>query len=130
MANSMTELTELLRTRLCDILFKEAANDGMIYLYLADGYWTAFEKSAFRLSRLYAPALLVPMRLPSMPVPFVTASVGQESLRAAMAGADCLSRVGRERAYTSPAADNADTYRKWHDRETKALRCLPAKFTM
>lgn len=41
--NCLVEFTELLKNRLSDILFQEAENDKYIYLYLADGYWTAFE---------------------------------------------------------------------------------------
>lgn len=68
--NSLLEFTELLKNRLTDLLFQEAENDKYIYLYLADGYWTAFEKSAYRLCRIYEPVMLLPMRLPYVPFPF------------------------------------------------------------
>lgn len=57
--NSLVEFTELLKNRLSDILFQEAGNDKYIYLYLADGYWTAFEKSAYRLCRIYGSSMLL-----------------------------------------------------------------------
>lgn len=77
--NCLVEFTELLKNRLSDILFQEAENDKYIYLYLADGYWTAFEKSAYRLCRIYGPAMILPMRLTFAPFPFVTASIMQET---------------------------------------------------
>lgn len=60
MKNSLLEFTELLKNRLTDLLFEEAGNDKYIYLYLADGYWTAFEKSAYRLYHIYNPVMLLP----------------------------------------------------------------------
>lgn len=62
--NSLLEFTELLKNRLTDLLLIEADNDKHVFLYLADGYWTAFEKSAYRLCRIYEPVMLLPMRLP------------------------------------------------------------------
>ena len=82
--NSLVEFTELLKNRLSDILFQEAENDKYIYLYLADGYWTAFEKSAYRLCLIYEPAMLLPMRLTFAPFPFVTASIMQDNLHTAL----------------------------------------------
>lgn len=79
MKNSLLEFTELLKNRLTDLLFEESGNDKYIYLYLADGYWTAFEKSAYRLYRIYEPVMLLPIRLPFTPFPIVTASVKKDS---------------------------------------------------
>lgn len=59
--NSLLEFTELLKNRLTDLLLIEADNDKHVFLYLADGYWTAFEKSAYRLCRIYEPVMLLPM---------------------------------------------------------------------
>ena len=61
--NSLLEFTELLKNRLTDLLLIEADNDKHVFLYLADGYWTAFEKSAYRLCRIYEPVMLLPMRI-------------------------------------------------------------------
>lgn len=82
--NSLLEFTELLKNRLTDLLLIEADNDKHVFLYLADGYWTAFEKSAYRLCRIYEPVMLLPMRLPFVPFPIVTASINQDSLQAAL----------------------------------------------
>ena len=97
--NSLVEFTELLKNRLSDILFQEAENDKYIYLYLADGYWTAFEKSAYRLCQIYESAMLLPMRLTFAPFPFVTASIRQDKLYAAMGGLSCQKRSKQERIY-------------------------------
>lgn len=101
--NSLLEFTELLKNRLTDLLLIEADNDKHVFLYLADGYWTAFEKSAYRLCRIYEPVMLLPMRLPFVPFPIVTASINQDSLQAAL---------------------NFTDYQNWHDRATHALRNL------
>ncbi len=121
----LLQFTELLGNRLSDILAWEACNDRYIYMYLADGYWTAFEKSAFRFSRIYKSALLLPMRLPFAPFPIVTASVRQDGLRLAVKGLVCRGRSARKRVYVVGKERNATEYQKWHDRETWALRNLP-----
>lgn len=123
--NSLLEFTELLKSRLSDLLFQEANNDKYIYLYLADGYWTAFEKSAYRLSRIYEPVMLLPMRLPCVPFPFVTASIRQDKLYAAMSGLACQKRSRLERIYLAGRETSIAGYQKWHDKVTFVLRNLP-----
>ena len=123
--NSLLEFTELLKSRLSDLLFQEANNDKYIYLYLADGYWTAFEKSAYRLSRIYEPVMLLPMRLPCVPFPFVTASIRQDKLYAAMSGLACQKRSRLERIYLAGRETSIAGYQKWQDKVTFVLRNLP-----
>lgn len=123
--NSLVEFTELLKNRLSDILFQEAENDKYIYLYLADGYWTAFEKSAYRLCRIYGAAMLLPMRLTFAPFPFVTASIMQDGLHTAVSGLTCRMRSRNERIYLSGKDTNIADYQKWHNKVTFALRNLP-----
>lgn len=123
--NSLVEFTELLKNRLSDILFQEAENDKYIYLYLADGYWTAFEKSAYRLCRIYGSSMLLPMRLTFAPFPFVTASIMQDSLHTALSGLMCRRRSRSERIYLAGKDANIADYQKWHDKVTFALRNLP-----
>ena len=128
--NSLVEFTELLKNRLSDILFQEAGNDKYIYLYLADGYWTAFEKSAYRLCRIYESAMLLPMRLTFAPFPFVTASIMQDNLHTALSRLTCPKRSRNERIYLSGKDTNIADYQKWHDKVTFALRNLPKEAMM
>lgn len=128
--NSLVEFTELLKNRLSDILFQEAENDKYIYLYLADGYWTAFEKSAYKLCQIYEPAMLLPMRLPYVPFPFVTASIMQDGLHTALSGLTCRIRLRNERSYLAEKDTNIADYQKWHDKVTFALRNLPKEAMM
>lgn len=128
--NSLVEFTELLKNRLSDILFQEAENDKYIYLYLADGYWTAFEKSAYRLCRIYEPAMLLPMRLPFAPFPFVTASIMQDSLHTVLSGLTYRMRSRNKRVYLAGKDANIADYQKWHDKVTFALRNLPKEAMM
>lgn len=123
--NSLVEFTELLKNRLSDILFQEAENDKHIYLYLADGYWTAFEKSAYRLCQIYGSAMLLPIRLTLAPFPFVTASIMQDSLHTALSGLTCRMRSRSEIIYWAGKDANIADYQKWHDKVTFALRNLP-----
>ena len=123
--NSLVEFTELLKNRLSDILFQEVENDRYINLYLADGYWTAFEKSAYRLCRIYGSSMLLPMRLTFAPFPFVTASIMQDSLHTALSGLTCRMRSRKERIYLAGKDANIADYQKWHDKVTFALRNLP-----
>lgn len=123
--NSLVEFTELLKNRLSDILFQEAENDKHIYLYLADGYWTAFEKSAYRLCQIYGSAMLLPIRLTLAPFPFVTASIRQDKLYAAMSGLACQKRSRLERIYLAGRETSIAGYQKWHDKVTFVLRNLP-----
>lgn len=123
--NSLLEFTELLKNRLSDLLFQEAKNDKYIYLYFADGYWTAFEKSAYRLYRIYEPVMLLPMRLPLVPFPIVIASLKQSSLPAAIDALTCQKRSRHERIYLVGRDTNIADYPKWHDKATYILRNLP-----
>lgn len=122
--NSLLEFTELLKNRLTDLLLIEADNDKHVFLYLADGYWTAFEKSAYRLCRIYEPVMLLPMRLPFVPFPIVTANINQDSLQAALSGLACQKRTRNERIYLAERDTNFTDYQNWHDRATHALRNL------
>ena len=124
MKNTAFEFTELLRIRLSDILIQEADNDKYMYLYLTDGFWTAFEKSAFRLSRVCGSAMLLPMRLSLTPFPIVTASIKQDELPTALNGLACRKRSVKERIYVIDGKESTAAYNKWHNRETKALRHL------
>lgn len=128
--NSLVEFTELLKNRLSDILFQEAENDKYINLYLADGYWTAFEKSAYRLCLIYGSAMLLPIRLTFAPFPFVTASIMQDSLHTALNGLTCQKRSRNERIYLAGNDTNIADYQKWHDEVTFALRNLPKESFM
>lgn len=110
--NSLVEFTELLKNRLSDILFQEAGNDKYIYLYLADGYWTAFEKSAYRLCRIYGSSMLLPMRLTFAPFPFVTASIMQDSLHTALSGLTSRMRSRNERIYLAGKDANSKQSKK------------------
>ena len=127
MKNSLLEFTKLLKNRLTDLLFEEAGNDKYIYLYLADGYWTAFEKSAYRLYHIYEPVMLLPMRLPSTPFPIVTASIKQDGLYAAIRGLTCRKRSRHERIYVDERNISIIAYQEWHDRVTDGLRSLSRK---
>lgn len=127
MKNSLLEFTELLKNRSTDFLFEESGNDKYIYLYLADGYWTAFEKSAYRLYRIYEPVMLLPIRLPFTPFPIVTASVKKDSLYAAIRGLTCRKRSKHERIYVDERNISIIAYQKWHDRVTDGLRSLSGK---
>ena len=127
MKNSLFEFTELLKNRLADLLFEESGNDKYIYLYLADGYWTAFEKSAYRLYLIYDPVMLLPIRFPSTPFPIVTASIKQDSLYAAIRGLTCRKRSKHERIYVDERNISIIAYQKWHDRVTDGLRSLSGK---
>ena len=127
MKNSLLEFTELLKNRLTDLLFEESCIDKYIYLYLADGYWTAFEKSAYRLYRIYEPVMLLPIRLPFTPFPIVTASVKKDSLYAAIRGLTCRKRSKHERIYVDERNISIIAYQKWHDRVTDGLRSLSGK---
>lgn len=128
--NCLVEFTELLKNRLSDILFQEAENDKYIYLYLADGYWTAFEKSAYRLCRIYGPAMILPMRLTFAPFPFVTASIMQDEIHTALRKLICQKRSRNERIYLAGKDTNIVDYQKWHDEVTFALRNLPKESFM
>lgn len=128
--NSLVEFTELLKNRLSDILFQEVENDRYINLYLADGYWTAFEKSAYRLCRIYGSSMLLPMRLTFAPFPFVTASIMQDEIHTALSGLTCRMRSRSERIYLAGIDTNMADYQKWHDKVTFALRNLPKEAMM
>ena len=126
MGNAIIEFIELFQNRLSDILFKEANNERYMYLYDTGSYWMAFERSAYMLSRLYANALLLPMKIPYIPYPIVTVSIEQARLHTIINGLVCKKRAIKERIYVADEMNNVLSYNKWHDRETEVLRTLPS----
>ena len=73
---------------------------------------------------IYEPVMLLPMRLPFVPFPIVTASINQDSLQAALSGLACQKRMRNERIYLAERDTNFTDYQNWHDRATHALRNL------
>lgn len=125
MMNSLLEFTRLLNDHLSDLLYQESGNDKYIYLYLADGYWVAFEKSAYRLYHIYDSVMLLPMKLPFSPFPIVTASIKRDCLHAAIGGLVCRKRSRHERIYLAKRDTDVAAYQKWYSKVTHALRNLP-----
>lgn len=124
MINTVREFPLLLQNRLTDILFQEASNSRYMYLYYADQYWTAFERSAFQLWRIYPNTELIPMKLSLSPYPIVVASVREKELHKVVKGLACKKCSVKERIYVAQNITNPISYNHWHEEETRGLRTI------
>ena len=115
MINTVREFPLLLQNRLTDILFQEASNSRYMYLYYADQYWTAFERSAFQLWRI---------KLSLSPYPIVVASVREKELHKVVKGLACKKCSVKERIYVAQNITNPISYNHWHEEETRGLRTI------
>ncbi len=123
MAQPLDGLRELLGGRLAAILAREACGSGVMRLYLADGYWTAFEESAYELCRLCPDAQLLAVDVHTTPQPVVTASVAAGELHKAVCGLGGGVISGVEAVYEVGRSARPN-YRRWHNRATAGLRAL------
>lgn len=124
MINTVREFPLLLQNHLQDILFQEASNDRYMYLYYADRYWTAFERSAFQLRRLYPDAELIPMKLSLASFPILLANVRQDDLHKVVKRLACRKATTKERVYAVERIRNLSIYNKWHNEETRELQTM------
>lgn len=118
MQHAATELFELLKTRLPGILMKEASNTESVYLYLTDGYWMAFERSAYRLCTLFSEAIQLPMKVATVPFPIVAAGVPCSSASAVLGRLTCVAHSSVERIYKVAQPWGEVAYCRWHKRMT------------
>lgn len=118
-------LLALLSTHLNEIIDRESGNDNRIYLYPTGNYWTAFEKSAYQLERLFPQCSVSSMVLATSPTPIVLASLPYTDIAgyATDKSRITIKAFGNDevlaimQAPTLPAA----VYRHWHMEKTEAL---------
>lgn len=124
MNSSVVELFNLIKGYMPDILYMEAGNLSHIYLYRADDYWVAFERSAFNLCRAYSDSIITPMKVANAPVPIVMASVKSKDVLEATHNLHCLSRTEKLRVYDARnlSCNNA-SFSRWHNRKVKNIVC-------
>ena len=80
--SSANRLMRLMDTRLTEIIRKERRNERRVCLYGTGEYWTAFEQSAYSLSRLFPAADISIATHPEHPYPVVMTSISDDDLRA------------------------------------------------
>ena len=79
--SSANRLMRLMDTRLTEIIRNERRNERRVCLYGTGEYWTAFEQSAYSLSRLFPAADISITMHPEHPFPVVMASISDDELR-------------------------------------------------
>lgn len=77
---SAIRLMRLMNDHLPEILLREQRNEGLILLYGTGEYWTAFEKSACQLCRIFPEAETSVLANTPGPFPAVMASITDERL--------------------------------------------------
>ena len=118
-------LLALLSTHLNEIIDRESGNYNRIYLYPTGNYWTAFEKSAYQLERLFPQCSVSSMVLATRPAPIVLASLPYADIAGYDAGVPHItikSSGNDEQLATMPAPTLPSAiYRHWHVEKTEAL---------
>lgn len=79
--SSGMRMKRLMETQLPQIVRIERKNDSRICLYGTGDYWTAFERSAYRLCQLFPELDTSIVMLRDQPFPVVMASITDEALR-------------------------------------------------
>ena len=117
---SVPPLVTLLRERIGEITRREAEGRPLIHLYGVGEYWVAFERSAYRLRRLFPRAMTTPMRFVGHPFPLVMVSVTDAELRA-YTRLHLFQREGDDYGRLAAPDRPLSGYPAWHKRQTKGL---------
>ena len=114
-------LIALLEKRIDEIMRREAREHSSIHLYYTGPYWIAFERSAYRLLKLFPHAETTPMCCLRYPFPFVMVSVTDEELRV-YTRLHLYQREGDDYIRLAAPSLSLDGYRRWHTYQTRGLR--------
>ncbi len=106
-------LLRLVNTRIFEITKKELRNTDRLCLYGTGGWWTAFERSAYHLSRLFPDSQSFAVTPPGCPFTIIGLSVSGKELNKYMKKHPA-DRQGVD--YLEFSADTLDTkdYDAWH----------------
>lgn len=104
-------LLGLVEERHAEILERERGNGRLAYLYDAGAYWVAFERSAWRLCRLFPQAEVLVLHLRGRPFPVVLAAVAEQAVRPRLRGRDAGRRGGRAALPAPPCPESL--YGEW-----------------
>lgn len=113
--SSGKQLLVLLSERRDEIINRENGNNDRIFVYDTGRRWTAFEKSAYQLARLYSGCEVMPLILNGYPFPIVIASVPHHAISDIRSGNDGVCSIPAQRAIS------LRTYQTWHSRLGKRL---------
>ncbi len=118
-------LLRLISTQSLDIARRELENGGAMRLYGTGGYWTAFERSAYSLSRLFPELEAFVVNHPASPFSIVGVSVDDARLRRYMKSHPVRSR-GADYLEFPASPFRAEAYGRWHASKVRSLGSGPA----
>lgn len=111
-------LIDLVCHHIHKILDREARNRQMILLYRTGVYWTAFERSAYRLEQCCGDASVFPMRIQGISHSVVIASIEDDCLEAALRSLETMQNEPSEKVFRMRDELDETVYRRWHTRKS------------
>lgn len=122
-SNSRSGLSfiDLVRRYIHEILDREACNRQMMLLYRTGVYWTAFERSAYRLEKCCGNASVIPMRILGISHAVVTAGVEEDRLEVVLKGFDAVKDGFNEKVFLMRDKLDEAAYRSWHVRKSASI---------
>lgn len=109
-------MTELIETRLFDIIRTEDITGRFIRLYGAGDYWHAFEESAYQLSQLFGTHDITVLRHKVYPFPILMASISDNELQAYSKNHIFRKKVSGYRELVGMGI-SMKQYKEWHKKE-------------
>ncbi len=110
---SGVRLLRLINTRILEIANREIDNTDRLRLYGTGGYWTAFDRSAFQLSRLFPDLDSFVVNPPGAPFTVVGLTVTEKDLKRYMKKARVL-RQGPDYLEFAATPFFPKEYNTWH----------------
>lgn len=118
-SNSRSGLSfiDLVRRYIHEILDREACNRQKILLYRTGVYWTAFERSAYRLEKCCGNASVIPMRILGVSHAVVTVGVEEDRLEVVPKGFETVKDGFNEKVFLMRDELDEAAYHRWHARK-------------
>lgn len=108
------QFIDLVRHHIRDILDKETRNSHMMYLYRTGIYWTAFERSAYRLEKLSGNVSIIPVRIFGISGTVVTAGIEDGCLDSVLEASECVENGRSVRTFRMQRKLDETAYHRWH----------------
>ncbi len=115
---SGVRLLRLINTRILQIARRESANDDRLCLYGTGGYWTAFERSAYQLSRLFPDLESFVVNPPGCPFTIVGLTIPEKELKKYMKK-HSATRQDLDYLEFAEARFDTESYDDWHKKIVK-----------
>ena len=117
---SGVRLMDFLAAHRTEVLVREQNNDRFIHLYSTGRYWSAFERSAYRLCRLFPRNETAIFHFAAHPFPVVVSSIADCELRA-YARRHILRTVDSEHIVLTVPILAPESYERWYSEKIEGI---------